>query len=606
VSDETGRPGALAEVRVPDLGDVEEVDVVEVLVRPGDRVAEDDGLVTLESDKASMDVPTPIAGTVREVRVAVGGKVRQGDLLAVLEREAAAGPPAAEVEAPAPPAAAPAAARPRPGGALRTQVLVLGGGPGGYTAAFRAADLGLAVTLVEREPDLGGVCLLAGCIPSKALLHAARVLEEAAAFADRGIDFGAPRIDLSRLRSWKEGIVARSARNLASLARQRGVDVIHGTGRLGSAHELLVAAPGEERSVAFEQLIVAVGSRPSEIPGIPQEDPRVLDSTGALALADVPPRMLVVGGGIIGLEMATVYGALGSKLTIVELTPDLLPGCDRDLVRPLEKRLRERFGAEIHVATRVRGLRPRSEGLEAALEGEGAPATALFDRVLVAVGRRANGDAFGAEAAGLAVDERGCLATDRQQRTAVPHIFAIGDVVGQPMLAHKATHQGRVAAEACAGLPTSFDARVVPAVAYTDPEVAWVGLNETQASEAGIAYERASFPWAASGRAATLGRSDGATKLLVDPANGRLLGAGIVGPGAGELIAEAALAIEMDCEAADLALTIHPHPTLAETLGLAAEVHEGSITDLYRGPRRGGREVRPDRPAGGAAARASD
>ncbi len=609
--------GALAEVRVPDLGDVDEVDIVEVLVRPGDRVAVDDGLVTLESDKASMDVPSPFAGTVHEMRVAVGGRVRQGDVVAVLETEenvgqagegsgaaarAAAAPasPGASVSAPAPSGKAP-----RVASGERADLLVLGGGPGGYTAAFRAADLGLQVTLVEREPALGGVCLLVGCIPSKALLHAARVLEEAAAFAEHGIVFGKPRLDLARLRKWKDGIVARSASALAALARQRGIEVVHGTGRLTGPHELAVESAAGDRRLSFARLIVAVGSRVATIPGIPDDDPRVLDSTGALALADVPQRLLIIGGGIIGLEMATVYGALGSHLTIVELMEDLVPGCDRDLVRPLEKRLRERFGAEIHLATRVQEVRAQAKGLEASFEGQGAPSSALFDRVLVAVGRRPNGDTIGAEAAGVAVDGKGFLRVDRQQRTNAPHVFAIGDVVGHPMLAHKATHEGRVAAEVCAGLPASFDARVIPSVAYTDPEIAWVGLTESEARAQGVAYEKAAFPWSASGRAATLGRSDGSTKLLVDPATGRLLGVGVVGPGAGELIAEAALAIEMDSTAADLALTVHPHPTLSETLGLAAEVHEATITDLYL-PRRGGRGgLKAGAAAGGGASPAT-
>ncbi len=591
---------ALSEVRVPDLGDVEEVDVVELLVQPGDRIAADAGLVTLESDKASMDVPSPLAGIVREVRVSLGGKVRQGDVIVVLEaeeEETAAASENGEAASSARRSGPPSAGR-------RADLVVLGGGPGGYTAAFRAADLGLTVTLVEREAALGGVCLLVGCIPSKALLHAARLLEDAAAFAEHGIVFGKPRLDLARLAAWKDSVVARSAAGLASLARQRGIEVVQGSGRLTSAHELIVEGDTGARRLAFERLVVAVGSRVATIPGIPYDDPRVLDSTGALALVDVPQRLLIVGGGIIGLEMATVYGALGSRLTIVELMEDLVPGCDRDLVRPLERRLRERFGAEIHLGTRLQQVRPQAKGLEASFEGPGVPPAALFDRVLVAVGRRPNGDVFGAEAAGIAVDGKGFLAVDRQQRTNVAHVFAVGDVVGPPMLAHKATHEGRVAAEVCAGRPASFDARVIPSVAYTDPEIAWVGLTEIEAGAQGIAYDKAAFPWSASGRAGTLGRSDGSTKLLVDPASGKLLGAGIVGPGAGELIAELALALEMDCEAADLALTIHPHPTLAETVGLAAEVHEGTVTDLYLARPRGERvSARPS--AGGAASPAT-
>ncbi len=612
---------ASLEVRVPDLGEVEEVDVVEILVRPGERVEVDDGLLTLESEKASMDIPSPLAGMVREVRVEVGHKVRQGDVVAVIDaEEEPAEKPATEEPATEEPAAAageeaagervatggkhgeparagrePEARRPaavpppeeRRGSAPgRSRLVVLGGGPGGYTAAFRAADLGLEVTLVEREATLGGVCLNVGCIPSKALLHAARVIEEAAAFAERGIVFGEPRLELGKLRAWKDAVVARSTKGLSALARQRGVRVLRGSGRLVGPHELEVESGEGTQRLAFEQAILAPGSRVARIPGIPYDDPRVIDSTGALALEEVPGRLLVVGGGIIGLEMATVYAALGARLTIVELTPGLMPGTDPDLVRPLEKRLRERFGAEIHLGTRVAAVEAQKKGLEVSFEGEGAPAATRFDRVLVAVGRRPNGDAIGAEAAGLAVDAKGFIPVDRQQRSNVPHLFAIGDAVSPPMLAHKATHEGRVAAEVCAGLPASFDARVIPSVAYTDPEIAWVGLTETAAREEGIAYEKATFPWSASGRAGTLGRPDGATKLLFDPETRRLLGAGIVGVGAGDLIAEAALAIEMDCEAADLGLTIHPHPTLSETLAFAAEVFDGTVTDLYLGAKK--------------------
>ena len=579
---------ALREIRVPDLGDVAGVTVVELLVAVGDRVAADDGLVTLESDKASMDVPATAAGVVRELLVGIGDTVAAGDPIARLDEEAATAglePPPATPKAAEEPAAETRQAAADPGAEMATEVVVLGSGPGGYTAAFRAADLGKKVTLVERHATLGGVCLNVGCIPSKALLHAARVLDEAAEFRERGIDFGEPKIDLERLRGWKDSVVAQLTGGIAGMAKRRGVEIVQGVGELIDPHTLAVEAADGRRTVRFEQAILAVGSRVARIPGIPYDDPRVLDSTTALELADVPARLLIVGGGVIGLEMATVYGALGSAVTVVELEDGLIPGCDRDLVRPLEKRLRGSYGAEILVSTGVAAAVAREDGLEVRFEGERAPAPAIFDRLLVAVGRRPNGDRIGAAAAGIEVDGRGFVPVDRERRTNVRHIFAVGDLTGQPMLAHKATHEARVAAEVAAGEKSGFDARVIPAVAYTDPEVAWVGLTEADARASGVAYETGKFPWSASGRSLAMGRREGATKLLFDPATKRLLGAGIVGPNAGELVAELALAIEMDCEAADLALTVHPHPTLAETVGLAAEAFEGTITDLYL-PRR--------------------
>jgi dihydrolipoamide dehydrogenase len=584
----------LLEIRVPDIGDVEAVTVIELLVAVGDRVAVDDGLITLESDKASMDVPATAAGIVRELLVEIGGTVAEGDSIARLEvsadvapdgasesgaSESGASESGASESGPAPSASRSAAAD------LETEVLVLGSGPGGYTAAFRAADLGKKVTLVERYASLGGVCLNVGCIPSKALLHAARVLDEAASFKAHGIDFGKPKIDLDRLRGWKDSVVDQLTGGIAGMAKRRKVEVVQGVGELIAPHVLAVDGADGRRTIRFEQAILAAGSRVARIPGIPYDDPRVLDSTSALELAAVPGKLLIVGGGIIGLEMATVYGALGSAVTVVELLDGLIPGCDRDLVRPLEKRLRANYGAVIHVSTKVADVKARKKGLEVALEGDDAPAPALFDRVLVAVGRRPNGDRVGAAAAGVRVDDSGFIPVDREQRTNVPHIFAVGDLVGQPMLAHKASHEARVAAEVAAGEKSAFDARVIPSVAYTDPEVAWVGLTETEAKAGGVPYETGKFPWSASGRALGTGRRDGSTKLIFDPATKRLLGAGIVGPNAGELIAELALAIEMDCEAADLALTVHPHPTLSETVGLAAEAFEGTITDLYV-PRR--------------------
>ncbi|HZI63824.1 MAG TPA: dihydrolipoyl dehydrogenase, partial [Thermoanaerobaculia bacterium] len=428
---------------------------------------------------------------------------------------------------------------------------------------------------------LGGVCLNVGCIPSKALLHAARVVEEAAFFAERGLGFGPPKLDLEKLRGFKAGVVERLNKGLATLAERRQVRIVQGVGRLQSDRVLAVENEGTTRTVAFDQAILAAGSRVMEIPGIPYDDARVLDSTSALELADVPARLLVIGGGIIGLEMATVYGALGSQITTVELTPDLIPGCDRDLVRPLEKRLRERLGAEILLGTKVAGVEALAEGLRATFEGDKAPAPQLFDKVLVAVGRRPNGDRIGAEAAGVRLDARGFVPVDREQRSSVRHLFAIGDLTPGPMLAHKASHEGRVAAEVAAGLKSAFDARVIPSVAYTDPEIAWVGLTETEAKEKNIAYEKGSFPWAASGRALGMGREEGLTKLLFDPATHRVLGAGIAGVNAGDLISEAALAIEMGCEARDIGLTIHPHPTLSETLAFAADAYEGTLTELY-------------------------
>jgi dihydrolipoamide dehydrogenase len=463
---------------------------------------------------------------------------------------------------------------------VKVDVVVLGAGPGGYTAAFRAADLGKSVALIERDPVLGGVCLNVGCIPSKALLHAAKVIGDARDMAAHGITFAPPTIDLDRLRGWKSTIIEQFGRGLEGLAKQRKVTVVHGRGSFSGAHSLEVrAADGTVTALEFTHAIIAAGSEPVRLPGLP-DDPRIIDSTGALALEDIPGRLLVIGGGIIGLEMATVYLELGSRVTVVELTPELMPGADRDLVKPLEKRLRARLEA-VYLGTRLTGITAAEDGLVAAFEGEGAPGQASFDRVLVAVGRRPNGAAIGADRAGVAVDARGFIAVDRQMRTNVPHILAIGDIVGQPMLAHKASHEGKVAAEVAAGHKAGFDARVIPSVAYTDPELAWVGLTETEAKAQDIAFGKGVFPWAASGRALSLGRSEGLTKLLFDPDTGRVIGGGVVGPQAGDLIAEIGLAIEMGCDADDVALTIHPHPTLSETIAMAAEAFNGTITDLY-------------------------
>jgi dihydrolipoamide dehydrogenase len=466
-----------------------------------------------------------------------------------------------------------------PAADLHAPLLVLGAGPGGYTAAFRAADLGQEVVLVERWPSLGGVCLNVGCIPSKALLHAARVLEEAQAASHIGIRFASPEIDLDTLRSWKDGVVKRLTGGLEGLSRKRKVKVVRGSARFISPHRLAVLGEGQRQVISFDRCIIAAGSEPIQLPGTPA-DPRIIDSTGALELTDLPDRMLVVGGGIIGLEMATVYAALGVKITVVELTGSLMPGCDTDLVRPLHKRLSDRY-EKIMLDTRVVEMKPGDQGVHVRFATGGESYSDSFDKVLVAVGRRPNGKAIDAGAAGVAVDARGFIGVDKQMRTNVPHIFAIGDIVGQPMLAHKASHEGKVAAEVAAGQKSFFDARAIPSVAYTDPEVAWVGLTETEAKASGVPIGKGVFPWAASGRSLSMDRDEGITKLLFDPHSGRVLGAGIVGPNAGDLIAEAVLAIEMGCDAQDIGLSIHPHPTLSESLGLAAEAFEGTITDLY-------------------------
>ena len=551
----------MTEVRVPDIGDFADVPIIEILVAPGDTVAPEDPLVTLESDKATMDIPAPAAGTVGTLAVAVGDRVSEGHLILTLE------PASGDGAAPAP---APS------GGEQRVDVVVLGSGPGGYTAAFRAADLGLETVLVERYPTLGGVCLNVGCIPSKALLHVARVIAESEEAAAQGIRFGAPEIDLDGVRAFKDGAVARLTGGLGGMAKQRKVRVVQGTATFAEPHA--VDVDGER--IAFEHCIVAVGSQAVRLPGLP-DDERIVTSTGALRLDDVPERLLVIGGGIIGLEMAGVYDALGSRVTVVELLDQLIPGADPDLVRPLHKRIAERYEA-IHLGTAVEEVRAAEDGIVARFGGS----EATFDRVLIAVGRRPNGAAIGAEAAGLEVDERGFIRVDRQMRTNVPHIFAIGDVVGEPMLAHKATHEAKVAAEVIAGHDVTFDVRAIPSVAYTDPEMAWMWMTETRAKAEGIEVETATFPWAASGRALGMGRPDGLTKLVLEPGTRRLLGAGVVGVNAGELIAETVHALEMGADAEDIGLTVHPHPTLSESIGMAAEVATGTITDLPPARRR--------------------
>jgi dihydrolipoamide dehydrogenase len=569
------------DVKVPNIGDFRGVAVAEVLISPGQQIRADESMITLESDKAAMDVPAPEAGVILEVRVKVGDRVSEGDVIATMsvqDEQASAGPPSKPIVRPGPPvsAARPVAAAPA-AAAFDTDVLVLGGGPGGYTAAFRAADLGKRVVLVERYPKLGGVCLNVGCIPSKALLHAAGVIAEARRAKDYGVRFGEPTVDLDALRKHKDKVVGRLTAGLASLAKKRGVRVVQGVGRFASDHSVEVeTASGPER-ISFAHCVIAVGSRSGRLAHLPADEPAIIDSTGALALADVPGRLLIVGAGVIGLEMATIYEALGARVTIVEMLGGILPGTDADLVRPLERALGRRT-ERILVGTKVEKIERIGDEIEATFSGDAAPAR--FDRMLVAVGRVPNGLSIAAEKAGVTVDARGEIATDAQKRTNVPHIFAVGDVTSGPMLAHKATHEAKVAAEVICGHAAAFDTDLVPAVAYTDPEVAWVGLTEQAARSRGIDVATGVFPWSASGRAHTLGRTEGLTKLVFARASKRLVGGGIVGTHAGDLIAEIVLAIEMGADVDDVALTIHPHPTLAETVGLAAEAFAGTLTDL--------------------------
>ena len=600
----------LVELRVPDLGDFKDVTVVDVLATVGQRVGVDDALITLETDKASMDVPATVAGVIERMHVNKGDRVSKGTLIATVRTEeieqttvVATPESVGDREQPyvetvtladqprvrggsgqKPAATSKPAKQEAPKPAPRAtdhafDVVVLGAGPGGYTAAFRAADLGLRVALIERSPTLGGVCLNVGCIPSKALLHAARVIEEAHSMSEHGLGFGSPSIDRTKLRAWKGQVVTRLTNGLNVLAKQRKIEVMQGQGQFVDANHIEIAQGAKRRVVDFRYCIVASGSESARLPGLP-DDPRIMDSTAALELPEKVKRLLVVGGGIIGLELACVYDALGAKVTVVELTDGLMPGCDRDLVRPLEKRIRSRY-EQILLGTRVSAIEPLRNGLRVSFAGDKAPEPHLYDRVLVAVGRVPNGRNIGADRAGIDLDERGFLRVDAQQRTNVENIFAIGDVVGPPMLAHKASHEGKVAAEVVAGLKRRFEARVIPSVAYTDPEIAWVGLTEIEAKQKGIECGKGMFPWMASGRSLALNRDDGFTKILFDQESHRVLGAGIVGPNAGDLISEVALAIEMGCDAADIGLTIHPHPTLSETVAFAAEAYEGTLTDLY-------------------------
>jgi len=606
---------AAIDIKVPDIGDFKDIPVIEVLVKPGDVVKREDSLVTLESDKATMEVPSSHAGTVKEVRVKPGDKVSQGTVIAVLD-EAAAGAgakaPDNQAAVPAPDNSArgqaragtqsPAPAAQATGQAagqtvrqalnstlasldsdMHAEVLVLGAGPGGYTAAFRAADLGKKVVLVERYPTLGGVCLNVGCIPSKALLHAAKIITDAEEGAHIGLTFGAPRIEIDGVRKFKDGVVGKLTKGLVGLAKARKVTVIEGKGEFTSPQTLEVETKEGRKVVSFDNCIIAAGSQSARIPGLPDDDPRLMDSTGALLLQDVPKRLLIIGGGIIGLEMATVYDALGSRVSVVEFMDRLIPGADPDIVKPLARRIEKRY-EKIMLKTKVARIEAGPKGLTAHFEsadGGAGPAPETYDRVLLAVGRRPNGKNIGAEKAGIKVDERGWIPVDRQMRTNVPHIFAIGDIVGEPMLAHKATHEGKLAAEVISGMDHhSWEARTIPSVAYTDPEVAWMGLSEPEAKAQGVEYDKAVFPWAASGRALGMGREEGLTKVLYARGSKRILGAGIVGVNAGELIAEAVLALEMGADAEDIGLTIHAHPTLSETLFFTAEMAEGSITDM--------------------------
>ncbi|WP_063550008.1 dihydrolipoyl dehydrogenase [Burkholderia territorii] len=580
---------SLIEVKVPDIGDFSGVDVIEVNVKPGDVIEKEQTLITLESDKASMEVPSDVAGTVKEVKVKAGEKVSQGTVIAIVEAAAGAAAPAkaaepAKAAAPAPAAAAAPAPAPQAGsysGAadIECDMLVLGAGPGGYSAAFRAADLGMKTVLVERYPTLGGVCLNVGCIPSKALLHTALVVEEAEALAAHGISFGKPQVDLDKLRDFKGGVVKKLTTGLAGMAKARKVEVVTGVGAFVDPYHMEVQGENGKKVVKFKQAIIAAGSQAVKLPFMP-EDPRVVDSTGALELRQLPKRMLVIGGGIIGLEMATVYSTLGAEIDVVEMMDGLMMGADRDLVKVWEKYNAKRFG-NVMLKTKTVGAEAKEDGIYVKFEGEKAPAEAQrYDLVLVAVGRSPNGKNIGADKAGVAVTDRGFIDVDKQMRTNVPHIFAIGDVVGQPMLAHKAVHEGHVAAEAAHGEKAYFDALQIPSVAYTDPEVAWAGKTEDQCKAEGIKYGKAVFPWAASGRAIANGRDEGFTKLIFDEETHRVIGGGIVGLNAGDLISEVCLAVEMGADAEDIGKTIHPHPTLGESIGMAAELYEGVCTDL--------------------------
>jgi len=570
------------EVKVPDIGDFKDVAVIEVMVRVGETIAVDTGLIMVESDKASMEIPSSRAGVVKELKVKVNDKVSEGSVILIVEAAGEATAPKASVSSDAkslPPTPAPTVATSYAGKAdVECEILVLGAGPGGYSAAFRAADLGMKAVLVERYETLGGVCLNVGCIPSKALLHTASVMDEVRHLPDHGISFGEPKIDLDKLRSFKNGVVRKLTGGLAGMAKARKVEVVQGVGAFIDSNHLEVTAGNGKKTVKFAKAIIAAGSQSAKLPFLPN-DPRIVDSTGALELKSIPRRMLVIGGGIIGLEMATVYSTLGARIDVVEMLDGLMLGADRDLVKVWEKMNASRFD-NVMLKTKTVGAKATDAGIEVSFEGEKAPKPQLYDLVLVAVGRASNGNKIGAEKAGVIVGDRGFINVDKQMRTNVGHIFAIGDIIGQPMLAHKAVHEGHVAAEAAHGERSFFDARQIPSVAFTDPEVAWAGKTEDQCRSEGIKFGKAVFPWAASGRAIANGRDEGFTKLLFDQKTNRLIGGGIVGTHAGDLISEICLAVEMGCEPADIGKTIHPHPTLGESIGMAAEVFEGHCTDL--------------------------
>ncbi|WP_293004768.1 dihydrolipoyl dehydrogenase [Nitrosomonas sp.] len=581
----------VVEVKIPDIGDFKDIPVIEVLVAPGTSVKKETPLITLETDKASLEVPSPHAGVIKEIKVKVGDKVSEGSViltLAIAEESVDAEnlgektDTAQETSAASAATAVPATTSTQsiPQGDIHAEVVVLGAGPGGYTAAFRAADLGKKVVLIERYPTLGGVCLNVGCIPSKALLHTARVITDAEEVQAQGIVFGKSQVDINKLRTWKESVISKLTKGLKALAKQRKVAIIHGAGKFATPHLIQVETSEGAKTVSFDNCIIASGSSVARIPGFPYDDPRLMDSTGALKLIDIPQRMLVIGGGIIGLEMATVYDALGSKISVVEWMDQLIPGADADLVKPLYRRIKKRYEA-IYLKTKVTRIEAGENGLTVTFEGENAPKPQIYDRILMAVGRRPNGRAIGAEEIGIQINELGFIPVDQQMRTNLSHIFAIGDIASEPMLAHKATYEGKLAAEIITGHKAIFDARTIPSVAYTDPEIAWMGLTEKEAIQQGIDYEKTNFPWAASGRAISIAREEGLTKLLLDKSTRRILGAGITGINAGELIAETVLALEMGADMQDISLTIHPHPTLSETVLFAAEMAEGTITDLF-------------------------
>lgn len=562
---------SLIDLKIPDIGDSKDVNVAEIYVKVGDTIQKEDNLVMLETDKATMEVPAAESGIVKEVLIKVGSKVSEGSVILRLESSAKSVAPATTNT----PVVASANTAD-----LECEVLVIGAGPGGYTAAFRAADLGKKVILIEKYPTLGGVCLNVGCIPSKALLHLAKVINEADEMTHHGVNFGKPKLEIDKIRAYKDGITKKLTGGLSGLAKQRKVTVVQGLAEFSSPTTVVVNTATGQKTISFINAIIAAGSHSFKIPGLPEDD-RILDSTSALALTNIPKSMLIIGGGIIGLEMAEVYSSLGTEITVVELGDGLIPGADRDVVKVLENRIKKRYKA-IYTKTKCAKIEAKKDAIYVTFEGESAPTEVQkFEKVLVAAGRRPNGKKIGADKAGITVNEQGFIPVDKQGHTNIPHIYAIGDIVGQPMLAHKATHEGRIAAENCAGMKSYFDARVIPGIAYTDPEVAWMGVTEMEAKSQGLEIEVGKFPWAASGRALGNGRDDGFTKIITDKKTHKIIGAAIVGVNAGELLAETVLALEMDCDIHDVALTIHAHPTLSESVAFACEIIDGSITDLY-------------------------